>query len=310
MTEPAEEPPAAGITRQDVFSVLGALGAIITLATAIMFYFGWRRSEAQASEMSIDVSLFGFSSQDYVLRSVSSLFVPMLVTVAIGLVWVWCHRRLTALLHSGRLGAEPARSRVISAARTTFVVAVAVAAACVLVSALAGERWAPWPIRPTARALQTREWVIPLVLVVATVIAAYAKWVGDQLSGRQREPSRSPWLSVLPAALVASTLLLSGFWILEEYAAAVGRDLASDLAARADRLPDVVVTGPAPLGIEAPGVSEERVSVDPPRYRTTGLRLLARSGGKVILVHDGWRPGAGRVIVVADGDELTWQFSR
>jgi hypothetical protein len=38
--------------------------------------------------------------------------------------------------------------------------------------------------------------------------------------------------------------------------------------------------------------------------------LLARSGGKVLLQHDGWSPGTGTVIVLPDGDELGWQFSR
>ena len=63
-----------------MFSILGALGAIITLGAAVMFYFGWRRSDVQARAMSIDVSLFGFSSQDYVLRSISSLYVPLLTS--------------------------------------------------------------------------------------------------------------------------------------------------------------------------------------------------------------------------------------
>ena len=84
MTEPgageASEPPKpSGLTRQDVFSVLGALGGILTLVTAVLFYFGWRRSDVQAVEMGVDVSLFGFSSQDYVLRSISSLYLPLLV---------------------------------------------------------------------------------------------------------------------------------------------------------------------------------------------------------------------------------------
>jgi len=45
-------------------------------------------------------------------------------------------------------------------------------------------------------------------------------------------------------------------------------------------------------------------------YRTTGLRLLARSGGKVLLVHDGWSPRTGDVIVLSDDDQLGWEFSR
>ena len=45
------------------------------------------------------------------------------------------------------------------------------------------------------------------------------------------------------------------------------------------------------------------------RYRTTGPRLLARSGGKVLLVHDGWLLRSGTVIVLPDADELGWEFS-
>ena len=76
---------------------LGALGAILTLVTAVMFYFGWRRSDVQAREMSIDVSLFGFSSQDYVLRSISALYLPLLVIFGLGLAWVAVPRVVRAL---------------------------------------------------------------------------------------------------------------------------------------------------------------------------------------------------------------------
>ena len=55
-------------------------------------------------------------------------------------------------------------------------------------------------------------------------------------------------------------------------------------------------------------MTEEHVSGG--GYRTTGLRLLARSGGRIILLHDGWSPATGTVIVVPDSDELIWQFRR
>ena len=71
------------------------------------------------------------------------------------------------------------------------------------------------------------------------------------------------------------------------------------------------VTSTSPLEICAEGVDEQPVqdSGGPVRYRTTGLLLLGRSGGKIILLHDQWSPGHGSVIVVADSDQLTWQFS-
>ena len=79
---------------------LGALGAVLTLVTAVLFYFGWRRSDVQATAMGIDVSLFGFSSQDYVLRSISSLYVPLLVSLSLGLAWLWLHLRVARLVRS------------------------------------------------------------------------------------------------------------------------------------------------------------------------------------------------------------------
>jgi len=304
-------PPPSGLTRQDVFNVLGALGAIITLVAAVMFYFGWRRSDAQARAMSIDESLFGFSSQDYVLRSISSLYAPLLVIFALGLLWVWGHVLLTRLLESEWLDQGSRRSTMATAVQVVFVTSVGIASACVIFTALVGRELAPWPIDPIARVLAPREWVVPLLLIVSTLLAAYASWLRRQLVGSDRRAS-SLWIAVLPAALVVATVTLAGFWLLEEYATSVGKDLAEDMAAGVDRLPRAVVTSATPLGLEAPGVEEVIVSGngDADRYRTTGMRLLARSGGKVLLVHDGWTPGSGTVIVLADTDDLAWEFSR
>ena len=42
------------------------LGPPITIVSGLMFYFGWARTTVQARYMGLDVSLFGFSTQDYV----------------------------------------------------------------------------------------------------------------------------------------------------------------------------------------------------------------------------------------------------
>jgi len=112
-------------------------------------------------------------------------------------------------------------------------------------------------------------------------------------------------------ALIAVVVILSAFWLLEEYAAAVGRGYAQQLVDSVDQLPRATVTSPTPLGIQAPGVTEEKVSQDGAvTYRSTGLRLLARSGSKILLVHDGWQPGSGVVVVLPDSESFSWQFSR
>jgi hypothetical protein len=66
-------------------SVAGTLGPPLTVTTSLMFYFGWARSDTQARSISLDVTLFGFTTQDYVMRSVSTLYIPLLVTVSIAL---------------------------------------------------------------------------------------------------------------------------------------------------------------------------------------------------------------------------------
>jgi hypothetical protein len=321
MTEPADgappleapsPPTSRGVTRQDVFSALGALGAVLTLVTAVLFYFGWRRSDVQATAMSIDVSLFGFSTQDYVLRSISSLFVPLLVILGLGLAWLWLHLWVARVLRSDTLRGRRREAVAAWTARIASALTVVVAA-CVVFTLTAGLQSPPWGISWLARGLADDQWVVPLVLVLATVTAAYLRWICRQLRPVPVAAAAPIWQTLLPAAMVAGIVLLGGFWMLEEYASAVGRGRAEEVARNVNRLARAVVLSPTPLGINAPGVREERIgkagSPDV-RYRTSGLRLLARSGGKVLLVHDGWSPQTGTVIVLPDADDLSWEFSR
>ncbi len=310
---PIEGVPPRGVSREDVFSLLGSLGAVLTIVTAVMFYFGWQRSAVQAQAMSIDVSLFGFTSQDYILRSISALYIPLLVLAALALGWLWIHAQVLRFLGSDALAAGTRREEAAAVwSRRVAVVCGAVAAACVVFALLAGSTAPPGPVIWLATALRPRQWVVPLVLVTTTLASAYAWWFHRRLRP-SRALDRSLWRSLLPAVLVAGTVTLGVFWVIEEYASAVGRGYAGRLAANVDSLARAVVISPYPLGIEAPGVEEEVLGVEGTSealYRTTGLRLLARSGGKVILVHDGWAPGVGTVVVLADSEALTWQFSR
>src|SRR5215217_6012033 len=213
--------PPEGLTRQDVLSILGALGAILTLVTGVLFYFGWRRSEVQAVEMGVDVSLFGFSSQDYVLRSISSLYLPLIVIFGLVLGWLWLHSRVTTLLRSD----QPAADCHVTAAAWTrwFSVGLAAfAATCVLFTLAAGVR-PPLPVvGRLARGLQNHQWVLPLALLISTVTAAYLWWIYRQLTPSRHGERLPLWRTLLPTLLIAGTVVLGAFWMLEEYASAVG----------------------------------------------------------------------------------------
>ncbi|CPX41458.1 Uncharacterised protein [Mycobacteroides abscessus] len=65
-----------------VIAVITTVGTPLTMITALLLYFGWARSDAQSQWMGIEVSLFRFSTQDYVLRSISTLYLPILATAS------------------------------------------------------------------------------------------------------------------------------------------------------------------------------------------------------------------------------------
>jgi hypothetical protein len=133
---------------------------------------------------------------------------------------------------------------------------------------------------------------------------------------RTAGPAAPPWQRALFALLVGGVITLALFWEVSSFAGVVGRGKALEIARQVPRLPRATAFSATPLGIDAPGVREERLDPGPgaaedtPRYRTTGLRFLSISGGRLFLVHDGWTPRRGTVIVLPDTDQVRWQFSR
>ena len=103
----------------------------------------------------------------------------------------------------------------------------------------------------------------------------------------------------------------AALWMLEEYASTVGREYAERLERSVSGLVSTTVTSPTPLGIQADGVAERAEKSGGNTYFvTTGLRLLARSGGNVLLLPADWSLHNRRVIVVPERDDLVWNFSR
>jgi hypothetical protein len=265
-----------------VASAVGALAPPVTIATSLMLYFGWARTAEQARFMGVDVSLFGFSTQDYVLRSIRTLYIPLLVVAAAVLCWLAVHHRVLKVV-------EDRKAQLRLGGRVLFGAGVAAMGAAVVVATAAR---GVWPL------------VVPLVLAVGTVVAAYGAWL-VRVTGESKAPM---WHSALRKLMVGSMITLALFWELSLYAGVTGRGYADELAATVHTLPRATAYSDKQLGIEAPNVVEERLATG--QHRTTGLRLLVRSGGRVFLVHDRWDPVGGRVVVLPDNDAVRWQFSR
>jgi hypothetical protein len=305
--EPAPA-PRAGAAREggesplrSALSVVTTLGPPLTIATALMVYFGWARSDVQAGYMGLDVSLFGFSTQDYVLQSISTLYVPLLAAAALALGCLALHQRVDAALARQR-----ARPMLRTAGRVALGVGLLAAAAAVLAAYAYRNRG------PLVLPL-----VVPLVLAAGTAVATYGGWLARAAAEpRAPGPAGRPWQRALRALLVGVVITLALFWETSNYAGVVGRGRALQIARTVPQMPRATVYSATPLGIQAPGVREERLAPGPgagkdaPRWRTTGLRFMTRSGGRMFLLHDGWTPRRGTVIVLPDDERLRWQFSR
>jgi hypothetical protein len=283
---------------RSALSVVTTIGPPLTIATALMIYFGWARSDTQARSMGVDVSLFGFSTQDYVLQSISSLYVPLLVLATLALGGLALHRRIDHALRRPTL-----RPALKTAGRVALVVGLVVSGAAVLIASL----------RTDSAPL-----IIPLGLAGGTAVAAYGAWLAGVANDPDTPvPALPAWQRALRVLLVGSVITLALFWEVSNFASVVGRGYAQQIEATVPRLPRVTAFSTTRLGIEAPGVREELIETSPDtgnnavRYRTTGLRFLVSSGGRMFLLHDGWHPqGGGTVIVLPDNEQVRWQFSR
>src|SRR5262245_23267863 len=93
---PAPVAPAPTATAQpsvvgQVAQVLTTFGAPLTVATALLFYFGWVRTSVEATTLGVNDTIFGYSTQDYVMRSIDALFLPVLVASGLAIVALLAH---------------------------------------------------------------------------------------------------------------------------------------------------------------------------------------------------------------------------
>ncbi|MFE2757516.1 hypothetical protein ACFXGA_36505 [Actinosynnema sp. NPDC059335] len=276
---PAAAPRPAGAS---VLHAVAVVGSPVALATSLMVYYGWVRTRAKAEKLGYDSALLDFSVQDYLLRSVDVLFVPLtlLVLIALGLHWAH-HRVVLPAVRRRRLGT--ALPRVLTGT------ALLLGLGLVVLTAL-------WP--------QTGGTWFPYVLTVALSSAVYADVLRRHAGDRRGTPSLR--------VLLLLALGLTVFWDTERIATAVGEGQADNIAADPDQLVAVTVHSAKRLATNLPGVVETPVTAPGAhvKFRYDGLRLVQRSGARYFLVGAGWDPAHRRVMLLKETDDVHLEFSR
>lgn len=261
----------------ETLQVIAAVISPVALATALLFYFGWVRSQAQAEAFGADVSIFEMTAEDLVLRSVNVLFFPLLAVL---------------LLALGALRLDPwlrQRGAFLGEVLRYAALAVPLGLLLVLLEDQIGE---------------VGRLMLPLFVMFAIGGTAYGILLRRQAAGDLRRPR------LVTIGLVATLLIGTLFWQTERLARLGGEALADGIITGATRLPPVTLLSAQRLQIDAPGVSEASLPTEGGAYayRYEGLFLLQRSGGKYFLLTPGWAEEQGRLLVIPDSHEIRLEF--
>ena len=142
----------------------------------------------------------------------------------------------------------------------------------------------------------------PLSLAGAAVLAGYAGHLagGDQVPAPVREAferTRTARLIVL-----AGLLLVAIFWCVAGYAQQRGRVAAQAFERSLPTQSRAVVYSREPLLLSGRGVVVDRMTEPKAKYayRYSGLRVLAHSGDRWLLVPAGWKRTESTVMILPD----------
>src|SRR5690349_11423321 len=98
--EQRENPAVAGVQRWA--GIVGLFVAPTTVITALCYYFGFLYTRKYFAYFGIDANAIGFSTSDYVIRSVTALYVPVLAFVFCWLAVLWAGFYVRRVARAGR----------------------------------------------------------------------------------------------------------------------------------------------------------------------------------------------------------------
>ena len=291
--------PASSVRSEaTVLRTVQSLGAVVgptALITALLFYFGWAKAQAFSQYFGLDVSLFGLSTQDYLLQSIRSVFIPLGVLLIGGLILLWAHGivvRHVELAPQRRLWRPMAAALAFTGA-ASFVLGL---------------------VKNTDRYPSDVELVLtPLSLMLGVALLSYAVLV----ERRRRQPQRVP-VSTGPMAPPALTVILVAMlitvglvWVVANYAEIKGREEGEFVHDQLEFQPGVVVYSAKRLHIAAPGVEEELLDPESAyAFRYEGLKLLFHSNARYFLLPASWSLSNGLTVVLIENDSLRLEFVR
>ncbi|GAB3399408.1 hypothetical protein GCM10027569_01330 [Flindersiella endophytica] len=286
--------PAASSVLGSALSLVAAFGPPLTIATAALVYFGWARVYVGTRILGLDATVFDLTTQDYVLGSVSTLWLPLLIVAAIGVGWLLLHERAVAAIQAKHLTGLRLLVRGLTYGLVAFP----------LLGVAASRIWPAWG-----------ELVLPLSITVGILATTYGitmrRRISAALGTHNETATLASWHRPLARVLIGLLITLTLFWELTNYAGVVGRGYAQQVVAGLPDRTGVIVYAVKDLQLDAAGIHETRFTEKASTYgyRYEGLRLLQKSGDKYFLLPAEWNFEEGKTIVLTDNDAIRLEFT-
>lgn len=294
-----------------LIELIATVGSPVAVGTALLYYFGWVRAVVQAKTLGYDASLAGLTVEDYLLKSINVLFLPIVALLLLGLGLVAAHRRvMTRAENSPTLRA--ALLRTATGIRYLWVLIL------------------PTSLIVAALRLPGAFYAVPTALLFVTLAVLYGSAVRNRLDstaseedpGADTSPTTTARLRTHEAsqpvtggafpigrALVFVLLLLAMFWETERFARTMGEAYAQDIIARPEQLAAVTILSTRRLAMDGPCVDEKMTTRQPDEYRFQyqGLRLLETSSDRHFVIATCAQET--KVFMLHDSDGLLLEFS-
>ncbi|HKA04107.1 MAG TPA: hypothetical protein VKD67_07245 [Acidimicrobiales bacterium] len=250
----------------------------MSVVTALLYYFGWARTNAMAGFFGIDPDVLGYSTQDYMLRSVDALYRPLAVVAVVALLAVGADHLLIAGL-SRYQGPRPV-VRAVSAA-------LVLAGVGMLLTGV---------VRLDGVAVARPYLLTPLLLVGGAVLVGYGARVLRREVGDGQKQRLGRLVTVLLGAIVVAGLFAAAF----RYATEIGSQRAQEIVKGLAYRPNVIVHSAQHLDLAAAGVQEVALAQGDAafHFRYTGLKLLSMTKDRALLLPACWQAGSPVVFVL------------
>lgn len=302
-TMSARDPSTAG----SAWSLITVVASQAVVVTGVLYYFGWAYARAFYAHFAVDLRLLGFSTQDYVLRSLNGGFRPALIALFM----------IVALIAARQLPEWHAVRRRRPRRVLRLWVAATGAAGAAITASVAAVMFIHLPKTTPPAVTRGLDVWLPIMLIAGVALLGYSNALRMRyraLLGTSRHivKSEASTLRISTAALIALALV-GCFWAVGSHADREGRATARRAeAAHFHDYPSVLIFSVDRLGIEGPGTITGEINFPGERYKWvySGVWLLARTHDRYILLPQQWKATRDRVFVIPDSDTIRIDIAR